>query len=53
MGPSIGEDGVARCPWGSGAGVMRDYHDTEWGNRVHGESAYLCLLYTSPSPRDS
>ena len=20
---------------------MRDYHDTEWGNRVHGESAYL------------
>jgi DNA-3-methyladenine glycosylase I len=37
----VGEDGVARCPWGSGAGVMRDYHDTEWGNRVHGESAYL------------
>ena len=22
-------------------GVMRDYHDTEWGNRVHGEAAYL------------
>ena len=41
MGPVTGEDGVARCPWGSGAGVMRDYHDTEWGNRVHGESAYL------------
>jgi len=41
MGPVIGEDGIARCPWGSGAGVMRDYHDTEWGNRVHGESAYL------------
>jgi DNA-3-methyladenine glycosylase I len=20
---------------------MRDYHDTEWGDRVHGESAYL------------
>jgi len=20
---------------------MRDYHDTEWGNRVHGEAAYL------------
>ena len=20
---------------------MRDYHATEWGNRVHGESAYL------------
>ncbi|WP_036566012.1 DNA-3-methyladenine glycosylase I [Nocardioides halotolerans] len=40
-GAVTGEDGVARCPWGSGAGVMRDYHDTEWGNRVHGESAYL------------
>ncbi|SDD32393.1 DNA-3-methyladenine glycosylase I [Nocardioides lianchengensis] len=41
MGPVTGEDGIARCPWGSGPGVMRDYHDTEWGNRVHGESAYL------------
>ena len=20
---------------------MREYHDSEWGNRVHGESAYL------------
>jgi DNA-3-methyladenine glycosylase I len=41
MGPVIGEDGVARCPWGGGPGVMRDYHDTEWGRRVHGEAAYL------------
>jgi DNA-3-methyladenine glycosylase I len=41
MGPVIGEDGVARCPWGSGPGVMRDYHDTEWGNPVRGEPAYL------------
>jgi DNA-3-methyladenine glycosylase I len=41
MGPMTGEDGVARCPWAGGPGVMRDYHDTEWGNRVHGESAYL------------
>ncbi|CAN5596847.1 DNA-3-methyladenine glycosylase I [soil metagenome] len=41
MGPVTGDDGLARCPWGSGAGVMRDYHDTEWGTRVHGESAYL------------
>src|SRR3954452_8977998 len=41
MGPVIGEDGVARCPWGGGPGVMRDYHDAEWGSRVHGESAYL------------
>jgi DNA-3-methyladenine glycosylase I len=41
MGPVIGEDGIARCPWGGGPGVMRDYHDTEWGHRVHGEAAYL------------
>jgi DNA-3-methyladenine glycosylase I len=41
MGPLVGEDGVARCPWGGGPGVMRDYHDREWGNRVRGESAYL------------
>jgi DNA-3-methyladenine glycosylase I len=41
MGPVVGEDGVARCPWSGGPGVMRDYHDTEWGDRVHGEAAYL------------
>jgi DNA-3-methyladenine glycosylase I len=41
MGPLVGEDGAARCPWGAGPGTMRDYHDTEWGNRVHGEDAYL------------
>lgn len=41
MGPVVGEDGVARCPWAGGPGVMRDYHDREWGNRVHGEAAYL------------
>src|SRR4249919_1002865 len=41
MGPVVGEDGKGRCPWGGGPGVMRDYHDTEWGNRVHGEAAYL------------
>jgi DNA-3-methyladenine glycosylase I len=41
-GPVIGEDGLARCPWGgSSSSVMRDYHDTEWGNRVRGEAAYL------------
>jgi DNA-3-methyladenine glycosylase I len=39
--PMIGEDGLARCPWGSAPGVMRDYHDHEWGTRVHGEAAYL------------
>jgi len=35
----IGEDGVARCPWGSVPGMMRDYHDTEWGVPVRGEVA--------------
>lgn len=41
MRPVAGEDGVTRCPWAGGPGVMRDYHDQEWGNRVHGEAAYL------------
>jgi DNA-3-methyladenine glycosylase I len=44
-GPITGDDGVARCPWGDAA-VMRDYHDTEWGIPVVGESALferLCL----------
>ena len=41
MGPVTGEDGIDRCPWAGGPGVMRDYHDREWGNRVHGEAAYL------------
>lgn len=41
----IGEDGLARCPWGS-SGVLREYHDTEWGVPVRGETAMferLCL----------
>jgi DNA-3-methyladenine glycosylase I len=38
----VGDDGVARCPWaGTASSTMRDYHDDEWGLRVHGESAYL------------
>ncbi|GAA4683764.1 DNA-3-methyladenine glycosylase I [Nocardioides nanhaiensis] len=40
-GAVVGEDGVARCPWAAAPGVMRAYHDDEWGRRVHGESAYL------------
>ena len=40
-GPVIGEDGVARCPWGAGDVVNMAYHDTEWGMPVRGESAYL------------
>ena len=44
-GPVIGDDGIARCPWGS-SGVLRTYHDDEWGRPVTGESALferLCL----------
>ncbi|HET8559139.1 MAG TPA: DNA-3-methyladenine glycosylase I [Marmoricola sp.] len=40
------EDGVRRCTWGSVPGTLRDYHDTEWGLPVQGESALferLCL----------
>jgi DNA-3-methyladenine glycosylase I len=40
-----GDDGLLRCPWGN-AGALRDYHDTEWGLPVDGESALferLCL----------
>ena len=40
-GPVVGEDELARCPWGDGDPVMRAYHDEEWGRRVVGESAYL------------
>jgi len=44
-GPVVGDDGIARCPWGSN-GVLRAYHDDEWGRPVVGESALferLCL----------
>jgi DNA-3-methyladenine glycosylase I len=27
----VGEDGVARCRWGSGSDEYRSYHDAEWG----------------------
>jgi len=40
-GPVIGDDGLARCPWGAGDPVNLAYHDTEWGMRVSGESAHL------------
>jgi len=30
----VGEDGVARCWWGSGDPLYRRYHDTEWGRPV-------------------
>jgi DNA-3-methyladenine glycosylase I len=40
-----GEDGLTRCPWGT-VPALRDYHDTEWGMPISGESAMferLCL----------
>jgi DNA-3-methyladenine glycosylase I len=41
-GPVVGEDGLARCPWGAGDdAVMRAYHDEEWGRAVVGEAAHL------------
>ena len=40
-GPVVGEDGLARCPWGADSEVYRAYHDTEWGLPVHGEAAHF------------
>jgi DNA-3-methyladenine glycosylase I len=39
-----GEDGKARCRWGSTDERYRDYHDTEWGRPVTDERALLELL---------
>jgi DNA-3-methyladenine glycosylase I len=41
-----GEDGKARCRWGSSDERYRDYHDTEWGRPVTDERGLyekLCL----------
>ena len=40
-GAVIGDDGLARCPWGAGDPVNLAYHDAEWGMPVEGESAHL------------
>jgi DNA-3-methyladenine glycosylase I len=45
-GTVIGEDGLARCGWGSVLPDYRAYHDTEWGWPVHGDDVLyerLCL----------
>ncbi len=34
----VGDDGRSRCGWG-GVGLLRDYHDREWGRPVRGQSA--------------
>lgn len=42
----IGEDGVARCPWGLSTPDYVAYHDQEWGRPVHGDDALferVCL----------
>ena len=42
----VGEDGKARCRWGSTDERYRDYHDTEWGRPVTDERGLyerLCL----------
>ncbi|QGK68871.1 DNA-3-methyladenine glycosylase I [Allosaccharopolyspora coralli] len=35
----LGDDGLARCPWGAGPPDYAAYHDTEWGRELHGEQA--------------
>ncbi|WP_042412317.1 DNA-3-methyladenine glycosylase I [Streptacidiphilus anmyonensis] len=34
-----GEDGRLRCPWGLSTPDYVEYHDTEWGRPVHGDTA--------------
>jgi DNA-3-methyladenine glycosylase I len=42
MGPLTGEDGLPRCPWaGAEPGLMRDYHDQEWGRAIEGDAAWF------------
>jgi DNA-3-methyladenine glycosylase I len=33
----VGDDGLARCPWGLSTPDYVAYHDTEWGRPVHGD----------------
>ena len=42
----VGEDGLARCPWGLSTPDYVAYHDREWGRPVHGDDALferVCL----------
>ena len=38
-GTVLDADGLARCPWGAAPADYRDYHDSEWGRSVRGDSA--------------
>ena len=45
-GAVAGPDGKLRCPWGLSAPEYIAYHDQEWGQPVHGDTAIferLCL----------
>jgi DNA-3-methyladenine glycosylase I len=35
----VGADGVGRCPWGAGDGLLAEYHDAEWGRELRGRDA--------------
>ncbi len=35
----VGDDGLARCPWGASTPDYVAYHDTEWGRPLHGRTA--------------
>jgi DNA-3-methyladenine glycosylase I len=35
----VGADGVGRCPWGAGDGLLAEYHDVEWGRELRGRDA--------------
>lgn len=42
----LGEDGLARCPWGLSAPDYVAYHDDEWGRPVRDDQGLyerLCL----------
>jgi DNA-3-methyladenine glycosylase I len=42
----LGDDGLARCSWGSSTAEYRAYHDGEWGRPVESEDGvfeHLCL----------
>lgn len=45
-GAVVGEDGLARCPWGLSTPEYVSYHDEEWGRPVHSDQGLyerLCL----------
>lgn len=37
-GVTVGDDGVSRCGWADSSPDYRQYHDTEWGVPVHGDT---------------